>query len=213
MSWKGQGRAFQGYQKWSGDQTWEWNSKAKKKGKETTEKTEKADNQIVFYGYDGKKVVVGSSSGSSPSSSAADSALRAENAKLKEAMRKSIEEGKVVEVAPEIQQMVRVDPREELKERQRQLNQERKTLNRAVRIKEEMEKKGQKFSSWKASFQQGLAEEEKRHTQVMAELVQELKDAESGNLDSQGPMEEDYGHREEQFEMMSISIFFKSDSG
>ena len=191
MSWKRQDFQSKGQKAWGQNYAWDWNPQSKKKNKE---KKESEESPAFFVGYDGKKVPIASDSASSqPSSlSAADQALKLENAKLKDAMKKLICKGNVEEIEEDVATFLQKDPRDEIKARQKALNEERKALNKAMKIKEEMDKKGKKFAAWKDNFQQGLISEEKRHEATMAELMVALKEAET-NPEEPGSMEED-GH-------------------
>ena len=113
---------------------------------------------MIIYGYDGKKVdlkqFTGGQSSSGSSQSQAEQTLREENARLKTAVRQALA-SKPVEDLMELEKMSQLSPREELRERQKLLNQERKSLNRAAKIKEDIEKKERKFASWRTGMRGG----------------------------------------------------------
>ncbi|CAK8997385.1 unnamed protein product [Durusdinium trenchii] len=170
MSWR------QTKQRWSTNDQWAWEQPwtKKTKGKETS--------KPFFYGYDGKKIELedqGGAGSSSSSQRSSEEALREENRKLKEMMKKAQESGTMgVLSAAETQQLLTVDPREDLKERQKQLNIERRTLNKTSRLKETIEEKEKKFQGWKEFMEKGLRQEEKRLAKDLQELNMHLKDAE-----------------------------------
>lgn len=148
---------------------------------------------MIIYGYDGKKVdlkqFTGGQSSSGSSQSQAEQTLREENARLKTAVRQALA-SKPVEDLMELEKMSQLSPREELRERQKLLNQERKSLNRAAKIKEDIviEKKERKFASWRTGMRGGLEEEERRHASIMAEMRTELQEAEKAkdeNMDEE----------------------------
>lgn len=178
MSWKREQNLATRKNAWQ-DSYWQWPSQEKQQKK----KKQDADpEKFTITGWDGKRIELGKqsgpSSGASSSQSQVEQSLREENRKLKEAMRASMD-GKQ-EIPPQVRELVKIDPREAIKEKQRLLNVERKQLNRAEKIKQEMEKNESRFSRWKEGMQEGLLLEEKRHASVMAEFATELKEAEEG---------------------------------
>ena len=114
------------------------------------------------------------------SSGNADSMLKDENTKLKEAMRFIIDKMAPTEEAKQelpagVKELIKVDPRESLKIRQKELNNERKQLNKLEKTKEVLETKEKSFGEWKQNVPDGVIKEEKRHQQTMAELQEQIK--------------------------------------
>ncbi|CAK9036607.1 unnamed protein product [Durusdinium trenchii] len=186
MSWKKSGQYGRQDQQWK-DTQWGW----PKGSKQDQPKKSKDENGMIIYGYDGKKVdlkqFTGGQSSSGSSQSQAEQTLREENARLKTAVRQALA-SKPVEDLMELEKMSQLSPREELRERQKLLNQERKSLNRAAKIKEDIEKKERKFASWRTGMRGGLEEEERRHASIMAEMRTELQEAEKAkdeNMDEE----------------------------
>ena len=105
-------------QEW--DQSW---------GRDRKKKEEKeVKGGVVLYDYDGKKIDLsdGGSGLRSTSSSSKEVQLQTENRKLKEAFRKLMDPKSTEKDVPEeVQKILETNPREELKEKQRLLNEER----------------------------------------------------------------------------------------
>ena len=183
MSWN----AWQGYQRWE-------KPKAKKEKDKSAADTKKDKGKIPFVGYDGKSIEVQEEhsglSHSSSSATSAEVALKEENKILKEAMRK-IKEGKESQVVeePEIATLLEKNPREDIKERQKLLNQERKTINRVEKIKASIAEEEKRFASWKRYMETGLKQEEQRHGSALKELYAELKEAEQSGKEADAAMD------------------------
>ena len=165
-------------QDWYWDQS-QWNAPSRKRDNKNTK-----DGKTYMIGYDGRRIEVdgdGGSSGQGWFSGSQDMQLKEENMKLKETMRNMMAKDAVKEVPKEVIDLVKEDPRETLKAKQKELNQERKALNRLCKVKDEITKKDQKFQAWRDSINGGVRQEEKRHSGVMAELQSELKRLEKLN--------------------------------
>lgn len=150
-------------------------------------KKEKEDRSKPFlYGHDGKRVEIqdGSFSKSFSSSSHTgppEDAAKEENKLLKDTIRKLLDQkGPTPEDLLDLEKILAKDPREELRERQRHLNQDRRALNKSSRVKVTMDESEKSFNSWKHVIEAGLVQEERRHLAEMAELRMELKVAEKG---------------------------------
>eukprot|EP00913_Durusdinium_trenchii_P022577 g21206.t1 len=190
QKWRNQGKG----QQWS---DWE---KPSKKGKD---KEEKGGKQPILYGWDGKKIEVkrdgGAKPGSSSGSSHSEAALREENRKIKEVVRNLL--GSETQSEADIQALrdfAKVDPREDLKERQRLLNSERRSLNKTAKIREVIDEQEANFQSWQETYKAGLEQEEKRYQAKMAELREELKAAEKGEMEDPVPGSMDDGQESAQ---------------
>ncbi|CAK9026497.1 unnamed protein product [Durusdinium trenchii] len=143
---------------------------------------------FVMYSHDGKRVELkgnaesGKRSGSS-SASQSDGSIKEENQKLKDAIRRMLQAEKPEDADLDaVRTLIKVDPREEIRQRQRQLNQERRILNRAENLKETLHKKENSYQSWKRNMQEGLAQEDRRLSKELAELQAEIKAAEEKEL-------------------------------
>ncbi|CAK9030826.1 unnamed protein product [Durusdinium trenchii] len=143
---------------------------------------------FVMYSHDGKRVELkgnaesGKRSGSS-SASQSDGSIKEENQKLKDAIRRMLQAEKPEDADLDaVRTLIKVDPREEIRQRQRQLNQERRILNRAENLKETLHKKENSYQSWKHNMQEGLAQEDRRLSKELAELQAEIKAAEEKEL-------------------------------
>ena len=141
-----------------------------------------------MYSHDGKRVELkgnaesGKRSGSS-SASQSDGSIKEENQKLKDAIRRMLQAEKPEDAdLGAVRTLIKVDPREEIRQRQRQLNQERRILNRAENLKETLHKKENSYQSWKHNMQEGLAQEDRRLSKELAELQAEIKAAEEKEL-------------------------------
>ena len=173
MSWKANG-------KWSKGAWQDWDTKKQKK----ENKENKANKGHVMYAWDGRRINLDSEDGNGKSSSAVSSSstesqFRLENQKIKQAVRKIMESEAPGEEEVEIlRELVKPDPRDQLKERQKQLNQERRSLNRAAKLKEDMTEKENGFGAWVASQRRGIEQEEKRHASEMAEIRVAIREAE-----------------------------------
>ena len=179
---------------WYWDQT-QWNPQQKRRPENKNTK----EGRSFMTGYDGRRIDIEEGDGfSGPSWSASSQAssqeakLREENAKLKAQMKSILTRpGEAPKILPEVIDLVKDDPRELLKARQRELNAERKALNKLCKVKDEMMKKEQQFQSWKQTVSGNIQKEEKRHTGLMAEMQSELKRLEKGELDEPEMLEVD----------------------
>ena len=176
MSWKSNG-------KWSKGAWQEWDPKKQKKDP----KDNKAKGHVM-YAWDGRRINLDADDGNGKSSSAvssssSDSQLRLENQKIKQAVRKIMDSETPGEEEVEIlRDLVKPDPRDQLKERQKQLNLERRSLNRAAKLKEDMTEKENGFGEWVASQRRGIEKEEKRHASEMAEIRDAIRAAEEREM-------------------------------
>ena len=162
-------------------QSQEWDQSWGRDRKKQEEK--EAKGGVVLYDYDGKKIDLsdGGSGLRSTSSSSKEVQLQTENRKLKEAFRKLMDPKSAEKDVPEeVQKILETNPREELKEKQRLLNEERKALNKVEKLKDAMRKKEEKYTSWKEGITVGLQKAAEKHGNVMAELNTALRDAEKG---------------------------------
>lgn len=167
--------SWQGYYEdgWKSANPQRWKNKDKKQPK-------KKDEGFLIYGYDGKKVKVDEpvSKGQS-SQSSLESSLREENTKLKRAMQFVMEKISEKDKVPEeYTELVKISPRELLKQKQRELNEERKSLNRLSKAKENLEKEESRWESWKERMDRGFLQEQKRHAEALAGLKEEIKNIE-----------------------------------
>lgn len=177
MPWKG----YPYQQTWSTqDWTWEKQPRKRDKGKAKTEEG------TVIYDYEGKRIdVQGASSRASSAWSGpgqAEAALKEENKKLKQAFRDLAARVNPRDglISDDVKDIIEIDPREDLKERQRLLNEERKQLNKATKLKDTLQEKESKYSQWKADMEAGLKIAEKKHSHQVAELQEAVKSAEKG---------------------------------
>ena len=182
MSWKAK-QNWNVWQEWAPEPAYYYETKKpEKRGN---------DKQKKAVLYDGKAVELeesGSALPRSSSSSQSDSALKEENQKLRETMKFLVE--KIVpkeedqQHLPEaVQEVLKTDPREIIKQKQKALNQERKALNKVTKVRETMDRKEKSFSEWKYSIQEGIRKEEKRVATEVAELREELRSIEAGKED------------------------------
>lgn len=166
-------------------QTWEYPSKKGNRKKDELKNKEKKKNAVLI-GYDGKAVDLDESSSSSwrsSQSSSQEAQIQAENRKLREAMRfllnKVAPTDEEKEQIPEdVKELVRIDPREQLRLRQKELNEERKQLTKLEKAKDSLDKKSKNFQSWKETVETGIRSEEKRHSTELAEISAEIKSLE-----------------------------------
>ena len=129
MSWKGQKwsyRADQWNAQWDGQDGPAIQSKKRAKEKNPANSGGQQQERQFLIGYDGKKVELKQPAGSLSLSSASSSATD-ENKILKEAVRYLLSKTPEPEEVPHgVKSLVAVDPREELRLRQKELNQEKK---------------------------------------------------------------------------------------
>ena len=85
-----------------------------------------------------------------------------------------------------------------MKERQRLLNSERRSLNKTAKIREVIDEQEANFQSWQETYKAGLEQEEKRYQAKMAELREELKAAEKGEMEDPVPGSMDDGQESAQ---------------
>lgn len=158
---------------------------------------------IYFLGYDGKAIEVDlpdSSSGGASSGASGEVALQQENQKLREAMKFVVEQitpnAEAKEKLPDhVKDLLKEDPRQNLKQRQKELNEERKQLNKLAKVKEALEKKEAKYNNWHHTMTAGFKKEEKRYTTEIAELQEEVKSLER-QRDGIDPIEVDDSEEE-----------------
>ncbi|CAK9098955.1 unnamed protein product [Durusdinium trenchii] len=179
MSWrKGQ------KQLWT-EPAWQEEKWAKDGWARKNRKKEEPKEKPVFYGYDGKPVHRDGGSGrpSSQSTSKQEMSVTEENTKLKATIRFLAQKVAATDEVPEdVQDYLKEDPREALKARQRELNQERKVLNRTAKLKDDIRKKEEKFRTWKEDIEAGVKSETQRVNSTLAELQEALKAAENGEV-------------------------------
>ena len=175
---------------WNKEAYWyDW-EKPQKKGNRKKEELQDAKNkgkkQVFLMGYDGKAVDVEDSAGASwqsSSSNVQEVNMQTENRRLKEAVRFML--GKIAptdeekaSIPDDVKELVRIDPRESIRLRQKELNEERKKINKLDKAKDTMEKKSTSFQSWKETIESGIRKEEKRHSNELAEISAEIKSLE-----------------------------------
>ena len=173
-------------------QAWKqaWPSEQPEKPK--TKKEDKEKDKAFFVGYDGKKVplpsghVASSGSTSSATTGAANSQVLEENRKLRDVFKLILdrdagkETGKnPTDLVEECKKLVH-NPRESLRERQRELNKEKKSINKAEKLEIAIKEKEDSFVKWKAGFHEMLKAEEKRYEEEVKALREELKLVEEG---------------------------------
>ena len=164
---------------WKKGKDWFWDQSqwSVPKGRKKDTKNTK-DGKVFMVGYDGRRIEFEGESGSSSHgwyAGSQEAQLKEENQKLKETMRNLMQKDTVKDVPKEVIDLVKEDPREQLKAKQKELNAERKALNRLCKVKEDMAQKEVDFRSWKDSISEGVRKEEKRYSGAMAELQEELK--------------------------------------
>ena len=175
---------------WKKGQDWYWDQSQWNVPKGRKDNKNTKDGKTFLIGYDGRRIEVegdGGSYGHGWSYGSQEAQLKEENQKLKETMRNMMAKDAMKEVPKEVIDLVQEDPRETLKAKQRELNLERKALNRLCKVKEEITRKDQKFQAWRESVNGGVRQEEKRHSGVMAELQAELKRLEKVNSGEADP--------------------------
>ena len=179
MSWrKGQ------KQPWT-EPTWQEEKWASDGWARKNRKKEEPKERPVLYGFDGKPVHRDGGLGrpSSQSASKQELSVAEENSKLKATIRFLAQKVAATEEVPEdVQDYLKEDPRESLKARQRELNQERKVLNRTAKLKDDIRKKEEKFKTWKEDIEAGVKSETQRVNSTLAELQEALKAAENGEV-------------------------------
>ena len=174
---------------WKNEVYWyDWGKQQKKGNRKKEDARDgKAKGKNVFLvGYDGKMVEVDDQPGSSWQSSQSTSQeaqMQTENRRLKEAMRFMLDkvaptDAEKAEIPEEVKELVKIDPRESIRLRQKELNEERKKINKLDKAKDTMDKKSKNFQSWKETVESGIRKEEKRHSSELAEISAEIKSLE-----------------------------------
>ena len=175
---------------WKKEAYWyDWEKPQKKgnrKKEEVKDPKAKGKENVFLVGYDGKAVEVDEQSGSSWASSQSTSQeaqMQAENRRLKDAMRYMLEkvaptDEEKAKIPDSVKELVQIDPRESIRLRQKELNEERKKINKLDKAKDTMEKKSKSFQSWKETIESGIRKEEKRHSSELAEISAEIKSLE-----------------------------------
>ena len=174
MSWKGRWGSNARAEAWKGS----W-PKENKKPQEKSKK-EKPDNQVLRY-HDGTKIdtTVGGSS-TLQGSSAQSSLLQEENKKLREAIKALSQKADLSEVesADEIRKLVETDPREVLREQQKELNKLKKELTKKEKIERQLKEKAENHASWKAGILEGVKRADIKHLEEIKKLKEELAQVE-----------------------------------
>ena len=199
MTWKNKGQNSGRWSNWSGD--WKTTDKSDKKKKEEPQGKGKANaGQVTILAYDDRRVVVPEGGGNGGSSSASSSGLQEENRRLKEAFRSILDGTADEKTEDEVWGLIATDPREALRQQQKELNKQKKALTKAEKVRATMEEKSAKWARWKTGYMKGLEMEEQRYKEEMKELEAELKEVEKEkekekdgtmDLDSDGH-EDDY---------------------
>eukprot|EP00913_Durusdinium_trenchii_P029729 g27861.t1 len=179
MTWRGQQNWNQKAQDWKN--AWpidKKNQDKQKKAKKNQKEKDKTERPTFFLSHDGRKVALGSGGGSSSGASASASAraVQEENRRLKEAL-KLISEKRTVDngILEDCQKLIQ-NPREQLRERQRELNKEKKTLTRQEKLEATIQETDESYRSWRSGMEEGLKQEDARHAAEIEKLQQELKD-------------------------------------
>eukprot|EP00913_Durusdinium_trenchii_P004832 g4487.t1 len=185
MTWRGQQNWNQKAQDWKN--AWPVDKKNQDKQKKAKEnqnakEKEKTERPTFFLSHDGRKVPLGSGGGAFSAASASTSAraVQEENRRLKEAL-KLISEKRTVDngVLEDCQKLIQ-NPREQLRERQRELNKEKKTLTRQEKLEATIKETDDSYKSWRAGMEEGLKQEDARHVAEIEKLQHELKELQEG---------------------------------
>ncbi|CAK9081914.1 unnamed protein product [Durusdinium trenchii] len=133
------------------------------------------------------------------SSQAAPTEILKVPAAEREALRTLIADAKNPESIPAgVKELTTVDPREDLRMRQRELNKEKKALTKVEKIRSDIEKNESSYSRWKQGIQSGLEKAEKRHMSVLQQLQTDLKMIEAtgeDKMDGESEEEETEGSK------------------
>ena len=194
MAWKAQ-RWNQRAESWKDSWPQEEAPRRSRKDKgQAKQKDQKHGSQPVMYGHDGKPIEIDVGGTTSSSSSVSSSSLEQENRTLREALRTLVAEAKNPESIPAgVRELTVVDPREDLRMRQRELNKEKKALTKVEKIRSDIEKNESSYSRWKQGIHSGLEKAEKRHTDLLHQLQTDLKliEAKGDNQMEDGSEEEE----------------------
>ena len=202
MTWKNKGQNSGRWSNWSGD--WKTTDKSDKKKKEEPQGKGKANaGQVTILAYDGRRVVVPEEGGGNGgSSSASSSGLQEENRRLKEAFRSILGGTADDTTEEEVRGLLADDPREVLRQQQKELNKQKKALTKTEKVRAAMEEKSAKWTRWKAGYLKGLELEEQRYKEEMKELEAELKEVEKekekekgGIMDLDAPESHEDGYK------------------
>ena len=182
MSWKQQKAWNYRAEEWK--QSWPRTKEVKtnKEKPKNDGKQQKGKNVPVLVGHDGHKIELdfGDGGSSAGSLSTMSSAMQEENRCLKEAVRFMSSKNDTAAIPDYIKKIVEPDPREKLREQQKELNKARKNLTKVEKIKEDLDKKEASYGRWKNGMAAGLKKAEEIHAKEMQQLRMDLKLAEEG---------------------------------
>ena len=163
-------------QEWK--QAWEKEDKEKvaKKGKETEKE------KSVVYAHDGRKLALPMQGASGNGSSSASSTSQEELKQLREAVKffAGQKEGESEEVPDAYKKFVVENPRDVLREQQKELNRQKKSLTRIEKLQASIADKEESYAAWKNGYLEMIQQEDKRHAEEMKQLHSELKEVEKG---------------------------------
>ena len=175
MSWKN-GR-------WSGNaraEAWKnaWIKENKRPSQEKPKK-EKGDNMVLRY-HDGSKIDTSVGGTTSSGLSSQSSGLQEENKKLREAIKALAQKTDLstVESADEIRKLVETDPREVLREQQKELNKLKKELTKKEKIEKQLKEKQESHGTWRSGILEGVKRADAKHLEEIKKLKEELTQVE-----------------------------------
>lgn len=171
MSWQGGWKQYRG----KGGQQW-------KGGTQGKPKTHKGPpDQESYIGYDGRRVqcsVLPSSVGAQNGGKSEEKQDKA--SRQMEAMKQLLEQviaQQGIELPPELKEVMQDSPGEELRQRRKELNQERKRQNRIKALEQQLAKETEAYATWRTRYKEIYKAEAKRHTERMEQIQQKLQQA------------------------------------
>lgn len=191
MSWKNQRWQNSKAEQWKAS----WNDQDLSKGQQKKKEKDRASKdqqqeKHVLIGYDGRKVEI-KQPGSALSSSSSPASAAEENKVLKEAVKYLLSKTPEPEEVPAaVKSLIAVDPRAELRQRQKELNQEKKALTRVEKLKAEIVKQEERYAAWKTGMDTGIQQEEARFQKEIHQLQVDLKTVEKDEKEGRYEMDE-----------------------
>ena len=150
---------------------------------------------MVLRYHDGSKIdtSVGGTTSSGPSSQS--SGLQEENKKLREAIKALAQKADLSEVesADEIRKLVESDPREALREQQKELNKLKKELTKKEKIEKQLKEKQENHGAWRSGIMEGVKRADAKHLEEIKKLKEELVQVEEEKEDKEKNMDTSNG--------------------
>ena len=172
--------------------TWGRESQNKNTGKGKPKKSgQSQEGGQGYVGYDGKRVTLPCSQQSQASSKEASQhgKLERQMETIKAMLSQMATSGSIV-IPEGVKELLQDSPGKDLRERQRELNEERRQMQKVKSLQQQIQKEKEAYANWLQYQKDMMRVESKRHEDKLEELQERLKQAKEGPMVAQA-MEED----------------------